>query len=713
MKAAIIVGSAMYPKGTWEQYPNMVNSLNQVIENSAHDYMECSNKGICDRSAGTCTCFDGYDGSACQRASCPSSSAGVCSGHGTCATAKNIARADYNNSYNLWDEQTSMGCLCDYGYEGPDCSDAMCKVGVDPLYHDDQFNIRYSNFTFVLWNIDKVDTTNDVVSKVVDWFSPKAKLWSGNFSLVFYDAFGQDWHTEPIDIKADCDAITNAVESLPNNVVEAGSVRCSLDKATYGAYVKDTDVGTSAVAGKKPVAGIADGFPIALPARYSFDNTYVGPFVGAKFTLAFSSNPGKLKQPSIDIFLDGSRPTVTTGSSTSLASSTVASNKVYTWVYPNGFSGEDDDFTPDYCAGVKVTLAVSTSVWSKLVLDDAETILLKKCLGDSDGGEVDNNSNKKSLSQDALYDWDYGYLYDSNSFQVDRLKNPHLIKLVTSTASSTGLCTSGVSCVDENPAGFYAVLYYDGSTGTFQLLSSPHLDYASTTEFYVFTTTGYLKVASTTTDVFTSYMTTGENDKATSGTDLSGASLNSTDLTFVTKDLSSFYSNVVYTYYKTTSSTERPNVDCETKSTSNVALNACIQKGDYVMIMNTDSSTVAANPNPKYPNIYQVMKISRENREAVSDGVYRYQIVLDMGMNARYLKVGTYVGVTTDGTFETTTFTGATNYVRIFKFTPPTQEVSYVGPCSLRGICDTSNGICGCFPGYTGDDCSTMNALAQ
>lgn len=55
---------------------------------TAHAVMECSNRGVCDRTTGICTCFDGFIGSACQRTICPNE----CSGHGVCLSMKQLAR---------------------------------------------------------------------------------------------------------------------------------------------------------------------------------------------------------------------------------------------------------------------------------------------------------------------------------------------------------------------------------------------------------------------------------------------------------------------------------------------------------------------------------------------------------------------------------------------------------------------------------------------
>ena len=61
--------------------------------------MECSNKGLCDRTTATCTCFVGYEGTSCQRASCPN----ACSGHGVCKSNRELAADDHGNIYELWD----------------------------------------------------------------------------------------------------------------------------------------------------------------------------------------------------------------------------------------------------------------------------------------------------------------------------------------------------------------------------------------------------------------------------------------------------------------------------------------------------------------------------------------------------------------------------------------------------------------------------------
>jgi len=581
---------------------------------------------------------------------------------------------------------------------------ASCKYGADPLYHDDiPVNVRYSNFTFAVYNIDQQDASKDSAGS--NSISTRVAAWQGNFSIVFYDHFGKAWQSDAIDIQADCDTITNTLESLPNRVIPSGSVRCSKDIGVIGTYLGDTG-NAAASSSFKYATGLADGFPFVLPGSFygtkpAFVSNGYGPFVANKFTLAFPQNPGKLRQPKLNIYLDGSRQTLNTMASASPATI------VNTWVYPNGFSGEDTDFVPDLCANVLVTLKADSArkTWGQLDgLTAAETILLKKCLGDADGNLNNNNDNKLSTTQDALYNWDYGITQASLSsgtalsYDGDKLLNPHLVKLVDQTSfKQTRLCDTtnqiytGVDqiptlgyCLNSNAPGFYIVLYFDPSAGAFKFLSRAYQDYTpSVTQFYVFTTTGYLQLTSTTTEAFTTpYSAVAPATVASA-----------------IAELSSYYSNIVYTYSK--ASGNPPNIDCETRPN----ILQCIEKGDYVMIFDTldePSADAYLSSNPKYLNIYQVMKISRENRETTTSGEEetRYQLVLDMSMNARYAKSS----ISTSSLYSN---------ARVYKFTPPSTTVSYVGQCSNRGTCDGSVGVCKCYAGFTGDDCSVLNALSH
>jgi hypothetical protein len=100
-----------------------------VTANNLHPVEECSNKGTCDRSTGSCMCFPGYEGIACQRTICPNN----CNDRGSCWPEKLLAgKAD--RVYQLpWDAMKHVGCYCDKGYRGPSCEFQECPSGNDPL----------------------------------------------------------------------------------------------------------------------------------------------------------------------------------------------------------------------------------------------------------------------------------------------------------------------------------------------------------------------------------------------------------------------------------------------------------------------------------------------------------------------------------------------------------------------------------------------------
>jgi hypothetical protein len=87
---------------------------------------------MCDRKSGECECFENYDGIACERTACIND----CNGHGICYTQKQLAVEATKTYSTPWDAMKHVGCVCDLGYRGPDCSLQECPSGPDPLLGD-------------------------------------------------------------------------------------------------------------------------------------------------------------------------------------------------------------------------------------------------------------------------------------------------------------------------------------------------------------------------------------------------------------------------------------------------------------------------------------------------------------------------------------------------------------------------------------------------
>merc|ERR1712146_673055 len=66
----------------------------------------------------------------CERTVCPND----CSGRGICYTQKQLASEAGKTYTSPWDAMKHVGCVCDLGYRGPDCSlrsahrDLMCSL---------------------------------------------------------------------------------------------------------------------------------------------------------------------------------------------------------------------------------------------------------------------------------------------------------------------------------------------------------------------------------------------------------------------------------------------------------------------------------------------------------------------------------------------------------------------------------------------------------
>eukprot|EP00605_Chrysophyceae_sp_TOSAG23-4_P001793 GSChrysophyteH1.ASY1.ANO1.1982.1 assembled CDS len=360
----IAVYSHLYPTGTTEQYPNMRTSRFSILSNTAHEYVECSNKGDCDRKEGVCECIPGYEGSACQRASCPGEDdEPACSGHGVCLTAREVAAADHGNVYALWDADVSMGCECDKGYTGPSCEKRTCKHGYDPMFQDPEGSHRYTNTSYVIYV-----RNNDAVI-------------SGNYSILFHDVYGETWQTRPIDYDASCFEVIDALESIPNDVIPFGS-------------------------------------PIHFPAGSDYN--------GIKYTLAFPGNPGELKPLQILKYLDGQRPTLFSSEPKSTLNVFVYPNgftgeSTEYWVekcigvelslrHQEGIM-DGLDYLSEYSYIADLTLL--------------EMRLLQRCLGDADGSVYSKSATGRIEGAD--YDWDYGSIYNPHIVRLVEVTNPDYV----------------------------------------------------------------------------------------------------------------------------------------------------------------------------------------------------------------------------------------------------------------------------------------------
>lgn len=197
-------------------------------DGSFHNYAECSGKGLCDRGSGLCDCFDGYEGKACSRTSCPND----CSGHGTCEYINDLSLGSvYGDStkvnfesyaksdvtYNGWDTKKGRQCVCDAQYTDIDCSKRMCPHG------DDVLDVREN-----LLNSEKAQTQYITLIQEDDGFSTSTRQ---TFALTFKSRLNETFTTYPISTKGTADAqelrddVHLALLTLPNKVIDKCEVK--------------------------------------------------------------------------------------------------------------------------------------------------------------------------------------------------------------------------------------------------------------------------------------------------------------------------------------------------------------------------------------------------------------------------------------------------------------------------------------------------------
>lgn len=207
-----------------------------------HKYMECAGKGICDRSTGECSCFEGYEGKGCQRSACPND----CSGHGRCDYIEDLPYGstwndwvDENSAnslmtsrtqslfsddakmfeYHLWDKSKSRKCVCDATYGDLDCSKRLCPYGTDVLDTKDD--------TYYGLDEQKYQEQTILLSSLSGDFD---QLASKSFALTFTSRLNETFTTVPIALSGSTDVIDLqndiklALLKLPNGVIDGVKV---------------------------------------------------------------------------------------------------------------------------------------------------------------------------------------------------------------------------------------------------------------------------------------------------------------------------------------------------------------------------------------------------------------------------------------------------------------------------------------------------------
>jgi len=234
--------------------------------NNFHGYSECSGKGICDRKSGLCECFDGYEGKACKRTSCPND----CSGHGTCEYIEDLGFGVTWNQYTQfdfktdvkefpyfgWDNHKTRGCVCDSQYADVDCSKRMCPHGTDVL--DVRENLL----------LDERAQKQSITFNLGDPAKPLVDETLQTFALKFRSRLNETFTTVPIkfDRGAAVDDIPNkdfkndvrlALLQLPHQVIDDVDVTTHFD-ATFNRFVTTIAFVGNAVQGPQNLLEVVD-----------------------------------------------------------------------------------------------------------------------------------------------------------------------------------------------------------------------------------------------------------------------------------------------------------------------------------------------------------------------------------------------------------------------------------------------------------------------
>jgi len=171
-----------------------------TTHDEAHFYRECANKGTCDRTTGTCSCFPGYEGEGCSRTACPND----CNGHGRCRTIH-----DEYPEYAAWDLHHTQMCKCDPGYSGPSCSLRDCPRGADPVLYALEVT---NSVQGIFWRSFNKPTTTAALDQEFAARMPS----NVHYTITFTDEYGDEHVTSLLSVEYKTDCSNTACFSYPD-----------------------------------------------------------------------------------------------------------------------------------------------------------------------------------------------------------------------------------------------------------------------------------------------------------------------------------------------------------------------------------------------------------------------------------------------------------------------------------------------------------------
>mmetsp|Transcript_54248 Transcript_54248/g.110714 ORF Transcript_54248/g.110714 Transcript_54248/m.110714 type:complete len:216 (+) Transcript_54248:1-648(+) len=140
---------------------------------------------------------------------------------------------------------------------------------------------------------------------------------------------------------------------------------------------------------------------------------------------------------------------------------------------------------------------------------------------------------------------------------------------------------------------------------------------------------------------------------------------------------------------------------------------ACLDKNDLFLLLNPTT----LSQNSPFINLYKARSIQRMHDSWMNSIDEDYGDFLNVSYNAhRGNRTSRYYKhlITTDINTNWAHQSADSSVFHVYKFTPvESQAYQYIAECSNRGLCNSFEGTCECFSGYTNDNCDEQETVVS